>query len=214
MLTLLHGDNQASSRLFLDRFRNRENIEIKDAKNFSKEVITLLLEPTLMNEDRTLILENPKIEHLTSLKDEPSVSLIVWFGKKLERIILKSPPWKVQEFSLIESKSIYTFIDSFVYKDMASTLQKIELLKKENISFDILIGALSRQILCFINYKELETANLNYFQKKLFVSADKKWTLKELKNVLKRLIRTEYIIKTGRIEPNMALFQLLTKTLA
>ena len=102
--------------------------------------------PLFLESEKTIIIENPSLDLLSSVSNAPGVNLIAWFGKKLEKISLPTPPWRVSEFTAYESKILYTFLDNFLAKRLPLVLLNLKALEKEGAPFELVLGALNRQV--------------------------------------------------------------------
>lgn len=211
MLILLHGENLAASRNYLDRFKKSPNYEIIEGKTLSFEQLQPFLEPTLLAGKKTVILENPKEESLTKFTDKANLDLIVWYGKKLEKINLAQIQWRMVEFKNLESKTLYRFLDSFFAKGGKQALFYFHRLKNEQVPFEVIVGSLNRQAVNLLHYKDKSLSFSAYQQKKLASISDK-WSVLGLKDMIKKLLEVDFCVKSGRLEPEIALNRFLFNT--
>ena len=212
MLFLLHGENQVASRLHLDRFKKGSH-QILEGKTLNLSLLTSSLQPSLLESEKTIIIENPSLDLLSSVSNAPGVNLIAWFGKKLEKISLPTPPWRVSEFTAYESKILYTFLDNFLAKRLPLVLLNLKALEKEGAPFELVLGALNRQVVSLIDFKD-KKASLHPYQAKKFTSFSPLWNTPELFTLLKRMLDLDYDVKSGRLREDLGLFKLILKNLA
>lgn len=197
MLLLLHGENTVASRLFLDRYRRAPDFQIIEGKSFNRAVLRDILQPSLLTETKTVILENPSESDLNLLEDVSGVNLVVWLAKKLENPLIKSPPWKIKEFALFKSRNLYRFVDAFMARNLKGALGSFCELQMEKVPYELIVGSLNRQISLLLTSG---IVSLNRFQKEKIAAQSKNWERENLSKLLKSLIRLESLVKSGKIE--------------
>lgn len=206
MLILLHGENTVASRLFLDRYRKFQDVQIIEGKSLNASILRDVLQPSLLSTEKTVILENPSESDLSPLEDISGVNLVVWLAKKLENPTLRSPPWKIKEFALFKSQNLYRFIDAFMGRNLKGALASFCELQIEKVPYELIVGSLNRQISLFLTFDKV---SLNRFQKEKIAIQSKAWKKENLLELLKSLLKTESLVKSGKIEAEIGLLNFI-----
>lgn len=206
MLLLLHGDNTVASRLYLDRYRKAQDFQIIEGKSFNRVVLRDILQPSLLTETKTVILENPSESDLNLLEDVPGVNLVIWLPKKLEKPLFKPTMWVIKEFALFKSRNLYNFIDAFMGRNLKGTLSSFCELQMEKVPYELIVGSLNRQI-CLLLTSGL--VSLSRFQKEKITTQSKVWKKENLLELLKNLLKLENLVKSGKIEAEVGLLNFI-----
>ncbi|OGY27762.1 MAG: hypothetical protein A2802_01395 [Candidatus Woykebacteria bacterium RIFCSPHIGHO2_01_FULL_43_29] len=211
MLTLVHGENQVSSRLYLDRFKKGLDCQVVEGKSLTYYDLELLRAPNFLGAVQTIIVENPKIEILENLKDITDASLVIWYNKKLDKIPLKGA-WKILEFRPTGGKALFNFLDSFFTKNLKQVYINLPLLKQSNTPYELIAPSLNKQVLSLLSYKESKVG-FSPFQLRKFMDFDKFWSRSELISLLRRLLELDYRVKSGRLDQDLALHSFILGTI-
>ncbi len=214
MLTVLHGDNLIASYNLLQKYKkdfSGEIVTLESKSTTPKELEEVLGQSALFDTSKLVILEgNPKanlVEAINALA--ASFDLIVWADKKIT-----TTPFKGKILELKDTTNTnFKFADSFTSRDLKNSLHDLQTLLDEKTPSELIVGILTRQLKLIMQVLDGEVSNINpYVVSKIKIHL-KKWTPEKVKKGLKELLVIDHHLKTGRIDPQSALFNYLTKTL-
>src|SRR3989344_5587321 len=139
MLTLVHGENQVSSRLYLDRFKKGLDCQVVEGKSLTYYDLELLRAPNFLGAVQTIIVENPKIEILENLKDITDAAIreireeTGFVDLEFKKIL--GGPVEAKYFATHKDEN-RTAITTGVYFEMKSE-KKVDVSEEERKAYDI-----------------------------------------------------------------------------
>lgn len=214
MLTVLHGDNLIASYNLLQKYKkdfSGEVVTLEAKTTTPKELEEVLGQSALFDVSKLVVLEgNPKaglIEAINTLST--SNDLIVWADKKITTTAFKGKILELKD----STNTNFKFADNFTARDLKNSLRDLQTLLDEKTPSELIIGILTRQLKLILQILDGEVGGINpYVVSKIKVHL-KKWTPDLVKNALADLLVVDHHLKTGRIDPQSALFNYLTKLL-
>lgn len=125
MITIIHGQDLASSRLTLQKIRDAANFLVFEAQALDLSGLKQVFEGELFGEKKTIIIENPSSLDKSLLlylsREKLSHELILWEGDDLRTDFLKKfPQARVSHFKL--RPVIFTFLDQIKPRNAKSAI--------------------------------------------------------------------------------------------
>lgn len=224
-LLLLHGENTLASRQELVRLKKGfvgEVVRLESQGLELAHLIQTLEAESLFGGERLVVLENlfasgkPRIELVHYLKRVKSDNLIIWEGRELKSFQIKLLGLRAKEVRIFKTPAvIFKFVDSIAPGNKKNSLSYLEeALKTEEEGF--VFHMLLRQLRLLLLIKDLlkkeasnvvlnedktgpsEMRSLANWQKAKLIRQAKKFNLKELKDIYKKLLEIEMKIRTGK----------------
>lgn len=215
MLTIIHGDNQFSSRLTLDQIKksqSEKNLEIIDVSSLTLTKLVQMVEGgSLFGEDKAIIIENllsQKIKENGQIfeylrKMSPEVNCTIWESKEISKTTLANfPKAKILLFKI--EKRLFRFLDTMRPGNFKISLALFhEVLNQEapEMVFFMIIRTFRHLIL--IKSQSAFIDNLSPWQQQKTISQAKEFSLEHLKKVYEELLDIDYSIKSGRSALNL-----------
>ncbi len=211
MITLLHGDDTASSRLSYKNLQQGENIIFDGEKMSSDQLENSVQSLGLFADVKTICIENllskrkpsKELETIIQILETASQHSIIllWEGKQLTKkqtiFFSKST---VKEFSF--PKTLFSFLEA-LYPQNSSTLFQLYHQTLQTVNAEMILVMIIRQIRMLLalsdNTSETipETATLAYWQQKKLVNQVSQFSQEQLLELHKALFEIEVKSKTG-----------------
>lgn len=211
MITIIHGDDTASSRnlFYLEKAKVKEPI-VFDKDNFD---LTLLLQSlsgrSLFAEEKNIFLDNVfslkkiPVERIKSLvsevnKQHSPINIFIWEGSELGKTFLNQfPKAVVKGFKL--PQSLFAFLDSIKPQSTLSIKLFHEALKTtDEIRLFSMIVRQFRLLLAIREGSDIEDfKRLSDWQRNKLSAQSRLFSIEQLKRVYKRLYKLDLEIKTG-----------------
>ena len=217
MITILHGDNQISSRDELvsikqaARLRGDEIVEFSTTPTIT-DIVQALESPSMFASSRLVIMENfigslrPGANRDTIIdylcKGAFDARLVLWEGKSVGRSIIKLKRQKhitVKEHAL--PSTIFSFVDSIMPGNTTMALKTLRTALETTVP-EVIFSMIVRQFRILIalvtNATIPETTRLAPWQKGKISRQVNSFTKEQLVRAYKELLLIDYQVKTGR----------------
>lgn len=209
---ILHGDNQAKSRLRLSELLNqaRENgWEIKrvNAPVSKSELLTLARSQSLIAPKELLVIENFFSGFKDAKKVVPELAnsgtvLVIWEGRKLTARQASLPGFSIEEFKI--PPTVFSFLDSLTPDNAQASLKLLQQAKAED-SGEFLLFMMAQRVRLLIWAKEdAKSLKLPTWQKGRIISQSKKWTKGELLDLHGRFLELDRANKLSGLPENLS----------
>src|SRR3989338_1262010 len=212
MLTLIHGDDTARSRMALQEEKLKytgSEVIVLNGGQISISELTLATESnSLFSTPKLIIIENilkgplskekkEIIEHISS--ENQMHTIIIWEDRKIEAGPIKKYFSKAKLMSFDFPAQLFKFLDSISPHNEKNLLYSYhDLLKKE--AAELIFVMLLRQFRYMLMAKDLkgEVAELPSWQAQKLYRQASFFTLENLISLYRQLISIDYRIKTGQ----------------
>ena len=196
MLTLIHGDDTARSRMALQEEKLKytgSEVIVLNGGQISISELTLATESnSLFSTPKLIIIEN-------ILKENQMHTIIIWEDRKIEAGPIKKYFSKAKLMSFDFPAQLFKFLDSISPHNEKNLLYSYhDLLKKE--AAELIFVMLLRQFRYMLMAKDLkgEVAELPSWQAQKLYRQASFFTLENLISLYRQLISIDYRIKTGQ----------------
>lgn len=207
-LVLLHGAAEAASRQKLISIKQKfdpSNVVVFEKGSDPKDIIAVLQTISMFDTERLVVLENPSDDFLGNFPLNPApCSLILWFNHEVDT--KKYPGFEVLYFPEGKELSVFPFLDKLGMKELGAYL---EMDKLKKIGFDS--QYLITMIFYLLRNLVIIPKKARDFVKNKMIRMRKNFTEKELVELYKCVLETDFKIKSGLLEPNQAEFLLVNK---
>lgn len=211
---ILHGDNQAKSRLRLGEIINEareKGWEIRkiDGKTATREeLLTAVRSQSLISQDQIVVIENffsgfKDAKKVTPQLMSSSIALVIWEGKKTSPTklsLLKG--FTVEEFKI--PAAIFSFLDSLSSENTAASLKLLQKAKEQDSSEFLLFMLAQRARVLFWAKEDIKTLNLPPWQKDRVVAQSKKWKKEQLLELHAKLLELDRANKRSQLPENLS----------
>jgi DNA polymerase III delta subunit len=205
MIYLLYGPDTVSSRAFLVNLAKDypDRITI-DASRQTGSKLILPKESSLFREKRLIVLEN-----LTPNENEPvekvsNLDVVIWTKE-----VVKPPTWidKSWNFKQTDFLSGFRLSDLVVAGQKKSALLTLKKLLEQKTPSELIIGSLVRQmkLISFVLKSESDQISKSSFVIEKTKLQAKNWTIKKIKKSLLLILKTDWEIKSGIVNPESGL---------
>ena len=214
MLVLLHGPAIDASRQKLQQIKKdfkAENVIVFEKGSDPQTILAYLMTPSLLSEEKLIVLENPPEDLNLSLVTSSS-SLLLWFDREVDE---KKPAlaWakkvgQVLYFPPEKEVSVFPFLDLLGSRDKKAYLE-LDKLKKSGADAQYLITMMLYQLRSLVVTKK----DAKSFVKEKASQQRKNFTPEELVSLYKFVLETDFKIKSGLIDSSQAEFLIVNKFL-
>lgn len=216
-LLLLHGAGINSSRKKLTELKRQ--FDPNDISIFGEEVSladlkTHLSSISLFSSNRLVILENPSEEPIPDLPLLTNhLSLILWFAyeineKKPLMQWVRANKGQVLLFEEAKEASVFPFLDCLGTKDKKAFV-KLNELRKEGLEIQYIIT----MIFYLLRNLTAVKKDAPQFVKQKLQKQRKNFSGKDLVNLYRFVLETDFKIKSGLLEPDLAEFLIVNRFL-
>lgn len=215
MLKIIHGDDLAKSRTFLNQqiskyqeTGTKEIIRLDGEKINLTELLLAAETKSLFAEKKLVIIENLFTRTKSKLKDKilnylisekHTVDILLWEKKKISTVWLKKfSQAQISEFKI--NQTIFKFLDSLSPTNIKQSLHFFQLAQK-NDPPELIFYLLHRRVSELIIAKDSGSNGLlkkSPWQKSRLLNQASKFSLPELKTLHRQLYRTDVQVKSGK----------------
>ena len=208
-LVVLHGPGVSSSRTKLIEIKSQfdvDNVVVFEKNSSIPDILANLQTVSMFVGERLVVLENPPESlDFDSFDSSDFLTLILWFDHEIAAN--KFPEAKVMFFPEAKEISVFPFLDALGTKNKSAYLMLQQLKKGELYDTQYIIVMIAYLLRSLI-YTPVKSAD---FIKKKNAKMRSNFTDRELINLYRLLLETDYKIKNGLLDPSHAELLLLNR---
>lgn len=217
MITVIHGDDIASSRKYFTGLRTQSSTSFDGVKLEISDLVQALEGGSFFNDEKTIFIDNliskrkqsKELEEITAyLKKNDKNKIYIWEEKEILKTALgKLGKPDVKLFKI--PKNIFLFLETISPNNSLSSIKMFhELIKNSEPEF--VFAMIVRQFRILLAIKDLksseaidEVKRLSDWQIRKISSQAGLFTIEKLKNVYKRIGEIDLGLKTGSLNLNI-----------
>jgi DNA polymerase III delta subunit len=219
MLTIIHGDDTATSRKKLHeeltKSEANETVRLDGAKLQIQDLVLAFESNSLFSESKTIVIEHllnglVKKERqelaLYVLAHHPDNTVILWEGKTLDKNILKKYGAGSKEISCAIPSQLFTFLDSLGLVPLDKLIQQFHQLLRHQEA-ELIYAMITRQWRTLIIARDMGRVGLTGmapWQTDKILRQAGKFSLDQLISSYRNLLSIDMRIKTGQTPYNVA----------